>query len=259
MYTNPTGIIVLLIVFCLVLLLLLSSVIIIVVFKYQKRQNKYANEINTLKAEYENAILKSQIEIQEQTFQNISREIHDNVGQKLSLAKLYLSDSQNPSSDLYNTAAIIGDAISDLRDLSRTLSSEMIISNGLIHALKHEIQYIDRTSLFKVYFEIKGDSLFLEDKIELVIFRVIQEAIQNVIKHAKASAVTICLEYHSTELNVLIKDNGIGYCEINSEGQGLKNMKGRAKLLGGSFEIKGDSYKGTVIEIKIPLDEKQQL
>ena len=125
------------------LLLLLISFIVSIAYKYQQKQNAYFKDIETLKSSHENTLLQSQLEIQEQTFQNISREIHDNIGQKLTLAKLYLNtldftDTDKSRLQVNNSVTIIGEAINDLSDLSHSMSSEIILTHGLINALQFE-------------------------------------------------------------------------------------------------------------------------
>src|SRR3954468_3052481 len=120
------GIIVFIII-CSLLILLLITFITIIVYRYQQKQNAYYKNLEELKVKYENAMLQSQLEIQEQTFQNISREIHDNIGQKLSLAKLHLNtlnigNTKEMSSQIDDSVNMIGEAISDLSDISRSMS-----------------------------------------------------------------------------------------------------------------------------------------
>ena len=114
------------------LLILLISFIVAIVYKYQQKQNAYFKDIETLKAVHENTLLQSQLEIQEQTFQNISREIHDNIGQKLTLAKLHLNtlnfyNTTAAALQVTDSAVMIGEAINDLSNLSRSMSSEILL------------------------------------------------------------------------------------------------------------------------------------
>ena len=233
---------------------MLSTFIILVVVKYQKNKNSYTTEINILKAKHENFILQTQIEIQEQTFQNISRDIHDNIGQKLSLAKLYLTKYSDTNSGQNNAASdIIGNAIADLRNLSRTLSSDIVIADGIIKAVETEIQLMQKSSIFRTALHVSGEAVFLDDSKDLILFRIIQEALQNIVKHAQASEISIEFNFFLEKLNISIKDNGQGLSEKFIYGQGLKNMEARTKLLCGDFEIKNNSPVGVEIALNIPL------
>jgi len=127
-----------------------------------------------LKASHENAMLQSQLEIQEQTFQNISQEIHDNIGQKLTLAKLHLNtldmeDAANALLQIQDSVKMIGETINDLSDISRSLSSEIILNNGFIKALEFEVNQLNKTRLYNIKLSVTGDSIFMEAQKELLL------------------------------------------------------------------------------------------
>jgi two-component system NarL family sensor kinase len=241
----------------------LISFIVTIVYKYQQKQNAYYKDIAEIKTKYENALLKSQIEIQEQTFQNISREIHDNIGQKLTLVKLQLS-TIHPSSEssfiqkANDSANMIGEAINDLSDISRSMSSELILHNGLIRALEFETTQFMKSGLYSVGLCVTGNGAFLDTHTELVIFRIVQEALNNIVKHAAATEINIHLDYKEDQLNLDIGDNGKGFILENNHkpGTGLANMKKRADLLNGEFMISSRPGKGTIIKIMIPIHEQ---
>ena len=207
-------------------------------------------------------MLQSQLEIQEQTFQNISREIHDNIGQKLSLVKLYFntlnySNSDKTALQVADSVNIISQAINDLSDLSRSLSSENILNNGLIHALKFEVAQLKNLGKYEVNFSTSDNSVFLNGQSELVIFRIVQEALNNIIKHAAADIINIELQYNSQLLTINIIDNGKGFKSNSiSNGIGLLNMKKRAKILNGNLVINSIPGVHTQIKIEIPVDGK---
>jgi signal transduction histidine kinase len=254
MLETPKSIIVFFIVICSAIILLLSFFIIIFVRKYRQKQYVFQKEIELLKAEQDNAILQSSLEMQEQTFKNISKEIHDNIGQKLALAKLQLINLERTEFvDVQPTVDIISNTISDLSDLSRTMSADLILANGFVHAVELEAGQLNKTGAFKLAYKAEGEIVFLDGKKELVLFRIIQEAIQNIIKHAQATAVSILLHYKALQLEIIVADNGRGFNENSPKGQGLTNMKARAELLGGSFQIL-HAEPGTILKIIIPIN-----
>ncbi|MEI7733869.1 MAG: sensor histidine kinase [Ferruginibacter sp.] len=203
--------------------------------------------------------MQSQLEIQEQTFQNISREIHDNIGQKLTLAKLHLNTLnysllEKTAHTVTDAVNMISDAINDLSNLSRSMSSENILSNGLIKALEFEVEQLIKPGIFQVKFSTTGNPVFLDANTELVLFRIVQEAIHNIIKHASASCIDIELHYAQQLLKIKISDNGKGFkSDVISNGTGLLNMKKRAKMLCGTLEINSfpDIYTQIIIEIPV--------
>lgn len=244
------------------LLLLFISFIITIVYKYQQKQNIYYRDIESLKESHQNALLQSQLEIQEQTIQNISREIHDNIGQKLSLAKLHLNtleytDNNKTISQVTDSVNMISEAINDLSDLSRSMSSEIILNNGLIKALEFEVAQLKKSGIYKISFSTSGNPVFMDANIELVLFRITQEALNNIIQHAGATTIDIQMHYNSVLLILTIKDNGKGFNLTETQpGTGLFNMKKRAHLLKGNLSITSTLNICTQIKIEIPLDEK---
>ncbi|MBK7885370.1 MAG: hypothetical protein IPJ81_17480 [Chitinophagaceae bacterium] len=147
------------------LILVMTVFVALIIYKYQERQNNYYKAIETLRINYQNSLLQSQIEIQEQTFQNISREIHDNIGQKLTLAKLLLNTLNLPEeskikSNVTDSVNIISESITELRDISRSMSSAAILGNGLIKALETEITQLKKLKIFEISFVVSGNTIF---------------------------------------------------------------------------------------------------
>jgi len=233
-------------------------------FIYQKKQISYFETIEKLRHDYEKNLLSTQLEMQEQTFQHISREIHDNINLSLTLAKLNLNtfDWNHPDKaniKIYSTLQQISKAIADLGDLSKGMNTEIIINQGLIEVLKKETNRLRELNLFELNYVITGNPVFMDSQKELVIFRIIQEALNNIIKHARATSVKLNLEYNFDHINVLIADNGQGFCkevvEQNKNKEcnaGLNNMRKRAALFNGRTIIDSTPDSGTNIYVTIP-------
>lgn len=258
MHNSSTQGIIILIAGSSILLLLLISFIIAIVYKYQQKQNTYFKEIEILKRSHENTLLQSQLEMQEQTFQTISREIHDNISQKLTLAKLYLNTINIDTrplalQQLNDSTNIIGQVITDLTDLSRSMSSEIILNNGLIKALEYETSQLIKTGIYKINLSVSGHTVFLDSDTDLVLFRTVQEVLNNIIKHAAASFIEINLHYENNLLIMQITDNGRGFDTSNTPtGIGLQNIKKRVTLLHGTLSVNSAPGNGTQIKIEIP-------
>lgn len=247
-----------------IILLLLTSFVMSFLFIYQKKQINYFETIDKLKHDHEKDILKTQLEMQEQTFQHISREIHDNISLSLTLAKLNLNmfDWDNPQhakNQLDSSLQQINKALADLSDISKGMNSELITNRGLIEVLERETKRLKDLNLFELNYMIKGDPVFMDSQKELVIFRIIQEAFNNIIKHAKATLVKLNIEYGAYHLNVLITDNGKGFSKEEVEQTeakelkaGLINMQKRAILFNGKTAINSAMGTGTSILITIP-------
>lgn len=259
MHNTDAQSVVVFIIICTLLILLLAGFLTFILYKYQQKQNAYFQNLEELKVAHENDMLRSKLEIQEQTFTNISREIHDNIGQKLTLAKLHLntlkiSDS-NLTKQISNSICIIGEAITDLSDISRSMSTEIILNNGLIKALEFEVNQLNKPGLYKLKLVITGEPVFLEGNKELILFRITQEALNNIVKHAEASEISIKLHYHLNKLALEIIDNGKGFEYHGKDNNGLINMDKRAKMLKGTCDIESAIGDGTTIKIEIPLYE----
>jgi len=252
-----------------VLFLMLSGFIIVFILIYQKRKSKHALEMHTLKQTYAEELLKSQLEIQEETLRNISQEIHDNIGQVLSLAKLQLNTLPEPvrgenKEAIDNSRQLIGKAITDLRSLSKSLNPDRVNELGLEENIRFELEMLEKTKKFQTRFQIKGSVYSLTAQTETIIFRMVQESLSNIIKHANASAIEITIDYGPNQFWLYITDNGTGLPTTHLEsdrhtGIGLKNMQFRSKIIGALFSIKNGASGGAVITICLPKKDVQQI
>ena len=236
--------------------------------KYNNKSLELKINLEEVKSNQEKLLLKTELEIQEQTFQFISKEIHDNVTQGLSLAKLNLNiielDNISESKILiHKSTELISKALSDLNHLSKSLDADLIESYGLIHAIKYEIERWQRLTKNDIELEVHGELQFLSTNCELLIFRIIQESINNIIKYAQAEHIKITITYTPENIKFSIKDDGVGF-DPNTifsnkkigEMAGLKNMRQRAESLDGQLTIESTLGKGTVLNIIIPLTIK---
>lgn len=243
-----------------VLLVLFGIFIVSVIYKYQKKQIGYLKEMEELKIAHQNTLLQSQLEVQEQTFQHIAREIHDNIGQKLTLAKLYLNtlsftDMEKVESSVTGSLGLISDSINSLSDISRSMGTEVLLNNGLVKGIELELRNVQKTGLYQCEFTVNGQEVFFNANTEIVIFRIVQECINNFLKHANGSSIAVSLYYHPDVLDLTVRDNGKGFTVSSpAAGAGLINIKKRAQMLDGSSLIESGGT-GTIISIKIPINE----
>lgn len=248
------------IIFCLLItlfILILLVFILGILYAYQKRQIAYELNFNKLQNEHENHLLASQLEMQEKTFQHISNEIHDNISLNLTLAKLHLTNELENSAvktNLFNVSELIGTALADLRNLSRGLNSSYIANNGFIKALENELKMVEQTGKFTVELKIEGDPIFANTSKELILFRIFQEFIHNIIKHSGGKRILIRLSFKGKSLDFYIEDDGIGFDPQKSKmgSLGLVNIEKRIHSLSGEYSIKSDIGLGTQIKIFIP-------
>lgn len=243
-------------------MIVFCTFIVTIIYRYQQKQNKYFKDIEELNVRHENALLKAQLEMQEYTFQNISREIHDNIGQKLSLAKLYLntipySKLNTPAIQVVDSVTIVSEVINDLSDIARSMNSEIILNNGLVKGIEFEVAQLKKSGIYEIDFEVTGNSIFFDFKRELIVFRIIQESLHNIMKHAEASEINIRLHYNASHLNLKIMDNGKGFIkDAKKDGTGLINIRRRTSLLEGDFSITS-SKVGTQLVFTIPINQNE--
>jgi two-component system, NarL family, sensor kinase len=241
------------------LLLLFTSFIVLIIYQYQKYRQQYLQSFQQLKLGYEATLLQSQVEIQEQTLSHIAKEIHDNIGQQLTLAKLYLNTQlmEEPSPLLHSTVEILSGAIQELSSLSRSMGSQLLLDNGLISAVAEELKKLDTTKQYQTQLNITGEDVLLHANTELLLFRIVQEAINNIVKHAKANYITVALHYKTAKLTLQIGDNGCGFDTSQTyNGAGLRNIQLRTQMLAGTCNILSEPGN-TFITIQIPLNQPQ--
>jgi signal transduction histidine kinase len=245
-----------------ILFILLAWFIVVFLFFYNKKKLEHYKELEKQKRLFENEALVSQFEIKEQTFHNISQEIHDNVGQIMLLAKLQLNKALmiQPNVAVEETRDLITKAIADLRDISRSLHSEQIASMDFIDAIERELERIKKTSLLKSNLIVQGQKIAIEASKKLILFRIFQEVLQNIIKHSKSDEVNVTIDFQDDFLILDVRDNGIGFnvaekIDVNNmeKGAGLLNLYNRSKVLNAILLINSEPNKGTQINITMPL------
>jgi two-component system NarL family sensor kinase len=229
---------------------------------YQKKNNAFQKQLETIKDNSEKELLRSQLEMQEQTFQYISQEIHDNVGQFISLAKLHLNtiefaNAVSVTEKVELSTELLTKALDDLRDLSKSLSSDLIKSAGLEKAIELQISQLKKTAHYDIQFEVGGSHLYIDDQKEIILFRIFQEALNNIIRHAHASKIEITLLFFQNYLSLTIKDNGKGFylkdiAEHSRNSSGINNMTKRTKMINGEFNLESKPGVGTTIIIQMP-------
>lgn len=241
-----------------IIVIFFVAFIVLLSYLFTTRKNKLIHEKLLMKTQFEQELLQTQIEIQEQTLKTISEEIHDNIGQVLSLAKLNLNTieaAENNKVKLTDTKNLISKAINDLRDLSRSLHGERIGDIGLKEAIANELIILQNTGQIETELIITGQVYKLDPQKEMVLFRIVQEASHNALKYANAIRLTLSLDYKPDIFCLTITDNGSGF-QVNSlhvtqTGIGLKSMKNRAALIGGTFILNSSAEKGTNISIEL--------
>lgn len=246
------------------IIIIYGYIIIKAIKNYNLKSVELKNNLEELRLKQEKLILEAEVEIQEETFQFISKEIHDNIIQVLSFAQINVYNLYNENPGKKKNLDIIKESISkaihDLNDLSKSLDSDMIEKHGLIESIKYEIDKWQKHVKSKINFNFQKNKSTNLSSNDLILFRIFQEAINNAFKHAKAENIDINLNYTHDLVTLIIEDNGTGFnvdeitnAKIIGKMSGLRNMRKRAESLNGIFEIISTPKIGTKIIITIPI------
>jgi len=235
--------------------ILLAALVFFIVFaliQYQKAKGVHVEEMEQLKEKVHKEKLTAELEIKEQTLDNISQEIHDNIGQVLSLAKINLKtvpENENINESLDHIETVI----SSIRGISHLISSNKLENAVMEDLLQKEVDQINRTGVLHAELQNSTkDYLVLDREKSFILYRMIQECIHNVIKHARAKNMILEISDHRNGYLFSLKDNGEGFnIDENKNGNGMQNLKRRAELIDADFDIESVVNEGTEIKIFI--------
>jgi two-component system, NarL family, sensor histidine kinase UhpB len=203
-------------------------------------------------------ITSAVLRAQEKEREEIGKELHDNLNQILVAAKLYIEIARvnKPKRDLYlrKSTGYIVDVIAELRKISKTLCTP-VMSMGLVGSIENLIADLSLVTPMKIKFYQQGmQEADLDERLQLDLFRIVQEQLSNILKHAKARQIIINLTRLAAELILLVSDNGQG-CDITKQtsGIGIINIKNRAKKYDGKVSIISWPGNGYELSVVIPL------
>ncbi len=238
-----------------VILLLL----IVIVLLYQKQKLQRQRSRAALQHQ-EIEKLKAAIEAEEKERSRIGRELHDDIMVQLSLVKMNLEalPAQLPEIEKINDFASVKEQLRiagrDLRQTAHNLSPDTLLADGLTQALLYFFKNVQYRTKLNVNFQYYGNTPALPQETEINIYRIVQELVQNIIKHAKAKSILIQLSYREEVLTLTIEDDGIGFessKHSGKEGIGLKGIRSRLKVINGTMDIHTRHPQGTSITIEI--------
>ena len=206
---------------------------------------------------------KAVIEAEENERKRIGSDLHDGVGQLMSAAKMNLSaiedrltfENEKDKEAFEKSIALVDEGCKEVRSVSHAIMPNALLRAGLSNALKEFIEKLD-TRVIKINLYSEGLNERIESNIETVLYRIIQECVNNVIKHSKANILDISLIKDLDGVSVTIEDNGKGFdtSKLNKEdGIGIKNIQTRVNYLKGSIDIDSAIGRGTLVAIHVPL------
>ncbi|MGB6036679.1 MAG: ATP-binding protein, partial [Cryomorphaceae bacterium] len=220
--------------------------------QYRKAQLKFTIEKQRFKQE----ILQAEVEIREKTLQDVGKELHDNLGQIASLTRINLagikSGHKNPEK-VEQSITLMDKLIDEMRNLSHELNQGVQLRQSLTEQIEQDVRRLKNLEGLTVKLSLKAPSLKISGDKAILVYRIFQEALSNVLKHSQASELTINLTEGLKNVILTVEDNGIGLPKENmkKDGIGLKNMQSRASLLGAQFSISNRTPKGTILSIEL--------
>ncbi|GAA4341604.1 PAS domain S-box protein [Flaviaesturariibacter amylovorans] len=203
-------------------------------------------------------IAKAIINTQEKERSEIGKELHDNVNQILTTTKLYIENiryyPEQRDTFVEKSAALLQKAISEIRGLSKALVTPVIYDIGFRATLEELIEHYRNLQLFDLELHFEVDEAEIENGLRLTIYRILQEQLNNIVKHARARSVQIRLRRAGNALHICIADDGVGFDPRQKRhGLGLSNMMNRIEVFKGSFEIRSAEGEGCEICIRFPM------
>jgi signal transduction histidine kinase len=236
---------------------LLIGIIIATSILYHNRKKKHLSE----KAKFSHILLQSQLEIKEQTLRHLAYELHDNLGQiasliKINLNTLQLDDRGKSAQKIEDTKELTRQLITDLKSLSVSLNGDLIAKIGLLKGIENEVNRLNKTGQFITQLKVEGLSALLEESTTIILYRMVQEVINNIVKHSEAKRIDFLATTSENLFTLVIQDDGVGFNleeKVNSGGSGLLNLQSRAKLIHAQFSIQSSPGVGTKICIELPL------
>jgi signal transduction histidine kinase len=231
------------------------AVVTVLFFLFQKKKIAFLLKEQKQKEAFSETLIKSQIEIKENTLKGVAWELHDNIGQLLSLASMQLKilKMQDSNPTIIEISDIVSKSLQEIRMLAKTLNQEVVHAIGIEKAIQIEIDRFNRLNFIDAKMIIKGEEKTISNQHEIILFRIIQEFFSNTIKHSKASKLDIIIEYKADNVKFLLSDNGVGFDTENTQlGSGIINIKSRAALINADLKIESNN-KGTKVIINYPL------
>jgi two-component system NarL family sensor kinase len=235
------------------LIVITVMIMILIVFllnrNYLRRKNRLQQEINAR----QNEIFNISASVQDHERKRIAKDLHDGMGTLLSAAKLKLSALQDQR--VGDTINLLDDAIAELRNISHNLMPATLSKLGLVAALENLFSKIRNLANLEINLVVHGFTGRIPEEKEMILYRIVLELVNNVVKHANATALTVQLIKYPGEIMLTVEDNGSGFSEnaLYKTGIGLSNIRSRIAYLEGSMRIDTNQDAGTTVIVDVPV------
>jgi two-component system NarL family sensor kinase len=231
--------------------LALLSIILLFNRNRLKEKNKFQLQLNEQQKEQANAVM----ETQESERKRIAEDLHDSLGHLLSTAKLNLQTQPIAQKQIDGSLNLLNQASEEIRNITFNLMPRTLEEGGLIPALNELASKVTNSGAVKVLLHVHDMEKFvLEKQSQFNIYRIVQEAVNNILKHAAATEINIQVLGQKDHITIMIEDDGKGFNpETNKEGRGLKNIVTRSLWLKGNINIDSTPGRGTTITTEFPI------
>ena len=243
----------------------ISGAIMILVFLlyiFRQRRKLHLEELSNLEKEKKLGNLRALMEGEEKERMRLARELHDGINGSLAAIKSMTgAEKDSTQSDLGRVGQMIDEVSDEVRDISHNLMPAVLNRSGFVEAVNDFVQKINKQNGLEIEFNTFGDFDTLSDPFKLTVYRIIQELLKNVLKHAEATECLLQLVSRDQQISITIEDNGKGFdteftLKAKNNGIGLPNLVNRVEVNGGTIDIESDNKNGTSINIELPIGEQ---
>lgn len=249
---------ILLIIYFILVILFLAGFTVLFFITYQRRKNNILKEKYEAEQNFKAELSNVRLEIQEATLKNVSWELHDNIGQLLSVASMQINllnkkVTEENKKGFQEVKNLVASSLAEIRSLSRSLNNEVIEYVGLEASVRNEIDRFNRLGVIEAQLITEGEPFEINQEDSIILFRILQEYFTNIIKYAGASKLEVKFIYLSNFLEINALEDGRGFdTEIEQAGSGLLNMHSRAKIINTDFTLNSSVGKGTSLSLRYP-------
>ncbi|MEM9936301.1 MAG: sensor histidine kinase [Bacteroidota bacterium] len=194
------------------------------------------------------------IQGEEKERRRLAQDLHDGIGGMLAAAKLKVASVSTHKDEMGEASTLLDDTYEEVRRIAHNMMPKILLEMGLVPAVKQYAQQLSDSSSLAISVEVLQSMPELTSHQELSLFRIIQELLNNVVKHAEANKASVQFSFFEGEVSIMVEDDGKGFDPVQAKGgMGMKNLEDRIAILGGEWEIDSRVGKGTNISIHIPV------
>lgn len=230
-------------------------VVIVLTSLYVVHSNRQLFQQVATLSERRGELAQQLISMQENTFRSISLELHDDFGQILTAIGAMLQRADRNSGDLLEVREIVQTTLDKVRLLSRALHPVVLDEAGLENALAVYLPAFEKQTGIEVGYEKTGTARELDREVSIHLYRVMQEALNNVARHSNSKSAAVRLRFLPASLVLEVQDQGVGFQKQTAQGLGLVSMRERAGLMNGAIEFSEGENGGALVRVTVPLGE----